>query len=355
MRYIRFLKPPKIKGNTITALITITSDLGESFFSERIQLTGAIHKAVPNGEIYQTKMFKWEEHMRSLVVEFNIKNSDIGWPARLHVSLRNVPHSDHFGKHDSGINLPNIVSAWSDILDPTEGISEATRTVERRFTALNGRVINIWEETGESIARHLWDAGIALSAHLDRMVFLEAGGISSVEQLTGSATFKRLHVLELGAGCGIVGISFAQLIPDCEVTLTDLPEATEIIQRNIEGINPAMNSSVKFQPLNWDDPLPSSIENGPVDLVLVADCTYNPDSSPALVKTFGAIVRQSPKAAILIAMKIRHEGELVFFYLMKNAGFVKDNGVKILLPDLLGAQEQVEIYVFHHQTRPSYS
>lgn len=199
------------------------------------------------------------------------------------------------------------------------------------------------------------DAGIALSAHLSRIVADQVEGLPLVDQLIGATAQKPLNVIELGAGCGIVGISFAQLVQNCEVILTDMPEAEEIAQRNISGMHPARNSTVLFQSLNWDDPLPSGVSDKNFSLILVADCTYNPDSSPALVNTFSALVTRSPNAIVLIAMKIRHDAELVFFDLMKEAGFINDSEISIALPETLGEQEHVEIYVFYHKTRPSLS
>jgi len=156
MRYIRFLKPPKIQNKSIRALITITSDLGESFFGEDVLLSTSIVSAAHDGEVYLRKGLSWKAGMRSLQISFNFEKSDIDWPVRVHVSLRNCPLSDHFEKHHNGADLPNVISAWSDVLDPPNGVLEASKTVERRFTPLNERQLKFWEETGESIARHIW-------------------------------------------------------------------------------------------------------------------------------------------------------------------------------------------------------
>jgi hypothetical protein len=156
MHYVRFLKAPRLKGKSLTALVTITSDLGEDFYFEEVQLAAAIHSAELNGDIYLRKAVTWLPEMRSLPLVFDFEQSDIDWPVVVHVGLRNAPNSDHFEKHHADIELPNIISAWSDVIDPTADIYEATKTVQRRFTPLTGRSINIWEETGESIARHLW-------------------------------------------------------------------------------------------------------------------------------------------------------------------------------------------------------
>jgi hypothetical protein len=162
MRYIRFLKPPKVQHSEIKCLITITSDLGDSFLPENVDLSASLRSAEDHGEIYLRKAIKWQAGMRSLAISFNVRDCDIDWPAQVHVAPKGSPLSDHFEKHQDGSDLPSIISAWSDVLDPTEGIYEAARMVERRFIPLSNRTLCIWEETGESIARHIWYASILL-------------------------------------------------------------------------------------------------------------------------------------------------------------------------------------------------
>ncbi|KAF2810199.1 uncharacterized protein BDZ99DRAFT_387099 [Mytilinidion resinicola] len=354
MRYIRFLKPPRLQGTILTALVTIASDLGDSFLAEDVVLAASLCSDDTAGEIALRKALKWTSGMRSLPVAFDIGQTDIEWPVQLHVSLRGSPESDHFEMHHSlNADLPSIVSAWSGIIDPPSGLFIAEKKVERRFMPLNNRTLSIWEETGESIARHLWDAGIALSAYLDRIVSLQANGLDILERVLSSATYKKLRVLELGTGCGIVGIGLAQSVPDCEVLLTDLAEAEEIVAKNIDIMNPAMSSSVSFTTLDWDEPLPQDVQSKVLDLIVLADCTYNADSSPSLVRTLTALVQRSPKAIVLVAMKVRHSSEAAFFDFMFDAGFVIGCQTALQVPgDEEKPTETVDVYVFHGKTRP---
>jgi methylase of polypeptide subunit release factors len=95
----------------------------------------------------------------------------------------------------------------------------------------------------------------------------------------------RLQVLELGTGCGIVGISIAQGVPKADIILTDLPEAEEIVQKNIYQATLAKDSTLRFHTLDWDDQISKDLNNWSdcphcteLDLIIAADCTYNPDS-----------------------------------------------------------------------------
>jgi predicted nicotinamide N-methyase len=91
-------------------------------------------------------------------------------------------------------------------------------------------------------------------------------------------------VLELGTGCGIVGMTLAALIPNSHVTLTDLPEARDIVSRNISSLAAELrnDSTIRFEELDWDAELPAwyaaSQERVRTELVLASDCTYNSDS-----------------------------------------------------------------------------
>lgn len=176
-----------------------------------------------------------------------------------------------------------------------------------------------------------------------------------LDRVLTMATYRRMNVLELGSGCGIVGIDLAQTIPDCSVVLTDLEEAEDIIQKNILAANPAMASEISFQKLDWEEQLPGPIMMKSFDIIVLADCTYNADSSPALVRTIRALVNRSPKAVVAVAMKIRHRDELVFFDLMKEKDLIIGGSVNLPLPGdaVDGEREKAELHVFQDKSRPA--
>jgi predicted nicotinamide N-methyase len=162
-------------------------------------------------------------------------------------------------------------------------------------------------------------------------------------------TPTRLRVLELGCGVGIVGISLGRA-KNCDVILTDLPEAQEIVERNIRANSnpePKTESIFTFMPLSWENPLPPEVKRAPVDLILVADCTYNADSSPSLTKTLSRLLKLSPKAPVVVAMKIRHPSELIFFKLMEGFGLAQAYHHVLHLPHT-GEEdpEIVDVYTF---------
>ncbi|KAK5000941.1 hypothetical protein LTR66_000287 [Elasticomyces elasticus] len=379
MHYIRFLKTPKIhvddNSTILKAVVTITTDLGETFYPHEVLLAATLRSLDHDGDVYMRKTVTWTAGLRSLPITFDLSHTDVDWPARLHVGVRDGLRADHLENHYTPGNLPALISVWSDALDPTKGVYESQRKVERRFTPFGERPLTIGEDTGESIARHLWcvcsrhlfadarapnadantplrDGSLALTAHIDHLVALQGpDSIPLLEHVLASAAYRKLNVLELGCGCGVVGISLAQIIPDCNVVLTDLPEVTEIVQRNIACMKPALSSEVSFMPLDWDAPLPSAVSGRIFNLIVVAECIYNTDSIPPLVRTIAALLAKSPRAVVVVATKVRHSSEAMFYDLMAKHGIVEDGRMALPLPGEPGcgyadSAEHVDLYCF---------
>ncbi|KAA8576865.1 hypothetical protein EYC84_006909 [Monilinia fructicola] len=213
-----------------------------------------------------------------------------------------------------------IAKVRSRGIDLKTGETKSEGLAERVFTTGFGRAeeIRIWEETGESIARHIWDAGLVLSSYLSSLRGSSApgGSLPTLEKFLG--TQQDLNILELGAGCGIVGITLATLFFDkiSKILLTDLPEASEILEKNLDTMaskSDALLCSYSHQVLDWFEPLPESVRGERWELVVVADCTYNPDVVPDLVLTLKRVREGNKGVLVLLAMKVRHDSEMIFF------------------------------------------
>ena len=184
-------------------------------------------------------------------------------------------------------------------------------------------------------------------------IVLQPQWSSVVAKILTKTNSHKPSVLELGSGCGIVGLEVAQICCQCDVTLTDLPDTMEILSYNVSkvmGSNPAVGNVITGV-LDWDDANPKIVQGHRYDLVIVSDCTYNADSIPALVRTLAAVIDKWPAALIIVSMKVRHDSEAVFFDLMAAAGFVVAEHSAITMPDQQRADsgrelEVVDIYVF---------
>lgn len=160
MRYIRFLKTPRVvtEKNTakkhVNCLITITSDLGDSFLPYDIQLSAELLSCGQKDDrIVVWRSVEWAAGMRTLSISIPLPKSHAP-SSQLRVRVGQLPQ----GPYDDYATLSHkdargVVSAWSP---PFTSTSEAAKLVERRLQLSEDSQISIWEETGESIARHLW-------------------------------------------------------------------------------------------------------------------------------------------------------------------------------------------------------
>ena len=331
----------------LKAVITVTTDLGETFYPDDVDLVATLRENAQDGEVYLRRKLHWRAGARSLPVSFSISRNDLEWPACVHIAMKTPP------VRSTGFLAP-IVDVWSGDLNPTKGEFEAGHRVERRFTSLNERAVSLIEDSGDSIARHLWDGSQVLAHVIDETISLQNSScpLPLLEYVLVSATYRRLNVIELGCGCGTVGISLAQSIPDCDVLLTDLPEVTNLVAANIGRLNPAINSKVNFHALDWEGPLPTEVSSRTHDLIIVSECTYNTDTLQPLVNTLTALTTRSPKAVIVVSTKKRHDSESAFFDMMAAADFTQDSSTRVPLPGIPGtgyadAATNVGLFVFH--------
>jgi hypothetical protein len=161
MRYIRFLKTPRVvteKGTSkkqISCLITITSDLGDSFLPYDLELSAELLSSQPSEETKVWRTVQWTAGMRSLPITFPLAKHCVTSKLRVRVGVEPKSTYDAFDKL-SEEGTCGVVSAWSPRFDPFASAGATEKLVERRFDLSGGHIVSICEETGESIARHLW-------------------------------------------------------------------------------------------------------------------------------------------------------------------------------------------------------
>ena len=124
----------------------------------------------------------------------------------------------------------------------------------------------------------VWDGGLLLADYLQSCPALVQGK----------------HVLELGAGVGLVGLTAAALGGQYVIP-TDLPDVLPVLQENV-----ARNESI-IDPdriccvaLDWFDPhpLPTPPNHSCWDVILLADCVWTLDLVAPLLKTIEALLHQ---------------------------------------------------------------
>jgi hypothetical protein len=174
MHYIRFLKPPRLTVNTLragpsslAAKITITTDLGESFLWSNVTVIAELVAEDGHTIIGRGKELEWKgsDGMRALEVVLQIPGRHKG-----DVRMLVRPKDKALGVEScanvlKGEGAGGVVVVRSMVISHTETEMSSSNTIqpplaERVFTTKEGKELKIWEETGESIARHIWYASI---------------------------------------------------------------------------------------------------------------------------------------------------------------------------------------------------
>lgn len=201
VHYIRLLKPPRQSSpDTISTTVTITTDLGESFYPSYIKLYAYIYHSHPNGmtdlskdDLLVQQGFEVRPSCRATVLKLKVPQL----VRMIRTRVRMVISACEVEALSGGVGIgggelgrgkvPKVVSAWSMGFEVGGGLKEgkeAERRVGRVFeigyrdevvaveteeSSENGNeeaveregarqkvVLKIWEEMGESIARHVW-------------------------------------------------------------------------------------------------------------------------------------------------------------------------------------------------------
>jgi hypothetical protein len=190
MHYVRFLKSPKLVRvridardgkQTVDAKVTVTTDLGESFLAADIGLVVCLIDGDGKYTLGPGKKYLWNgrKGMRSLEVSVPVARLLRTGRVRMVVgpkeerykagAFEEVLGGEATNEDESG----DVVAIRSMEINLRDGKPVGTGMAERVFTSTAGdtiKEIHIWEETGESIARHVWYATPDLDRYVHSLV-----------------------------------------------------------------------------------------------------------------------------------------------------------------------------------------
>ena len=150
--YVRFLKSPKLEHkNHVRTLITVTTDLGHEFYPADLILYAMVVTTEHEKDwMSEWQTVRWKCGMRTLWIDSVNTAAD----PPVHLRLVVTTEQTKKGNKVSSSNIPEIMGVWSDTFDWNK--PQASNVVERRYIIDSGHESTILEETGESIARHIW-------------------------------------------------------------------------------------------------------------------------------------------------------------------------------------------------------
>ena len=153
-------------------------------------------------------------------------------------------------------------------------VGDALPSIDVTVELHEGRTVQLAEAKASS-----WEGGSVWPPALLLARYLDA-------QLVPGIELSRCKVLELGAGCGAVGLVAACLGAQA-VWLTDLKVALPTLKANCR-LNSVLACNVSVCELDWRDP--SALEAGGLhgagfDLVIASECIYDEDMAHPLLST----------------------------------------------------------------------
>jgi hypothetical protein len=168
MHYIRFLKPPKLvspPSPVLSAKITVTTDLGESFlFSDLVlvmELESQSGRKIPSLGDGKEYLWKGSDGMRSLEVSVPVPASKRSETMRVLIRPKENKHKMDYFKdmlHEATVlseDYGRVMAVRSMDIDLSKTGQQGVG-MARRVLSMRDKTVSICEETGESIARHIW-------------------------------------------------------------------------------------------------------------------------------------------------------------------------------------------------------
>ncbi|KAK7205652.1 putative methyltransferase-domain-containing protein [Myxozyma melibiosi] len=405
MYHIRFLKVPYIvpppsntqqsssktpKANageiTVSTKITLTTELGENFFYGSVPVRAEIaYRQNANSSVKKRKRAGsskdkassillgettalWKNGMRALQLDISIprkvveelaadnvqifervfinatdaadecplffESDDVPLPPTF-FEIESMPF--RFGQNDAGSTpkqKPAVTISYKN---------DDSLYVKRHVEMGQSGTLTLAEEIGDSMAKHLWDSGIFLCSYLRAS---KANQEEFISQLI-TDTDRKQQILEIGCGCGTVGIALSKLVKNSRVLLTDLDSAKEVAERNIVLNQDRSLTPVEFLPFDWDTSQNDEQQNAAVldtqwDIVVACDCTYNPDSFTSLTDVLKRLIGADTK--LLLVHKERHGSENTVFEMLEQKNVLKLQWRQLLEPTAVKSRVDILVH-----------
>lgn len=379
----------------LSLVLTINTDLSDSLLcpDNPLQLTFYFKMAgswlgMDFIKPLDSRPVLWKPGMRVLKTQLRIDKGVMNTKSSLKIGiLERRPHLISFTEtrdllpwrvKEEGQESEGLVAALDIEFD--RGLFSGSKrklACQHKPEPLSRVYVEIEEDIGESMARHIWDGGLVTAGFLADSCRTKSKGFYIREYLPIDR--ESPNVLEIGCGVGMLGITIASVLHRAieqqgfepalpTVLLTDLPDAEARATSNISRFSERTGfPQVQYENLDWDEGKKSQF--GPLvksrfwDLIVLSDCTYNIDAFPSLVGTLSALhdlnvmnadpeVKEKNGVAtkVLLSTKPRHESEAAIFGLLEADGWTCRLKKSIPLPRINSEGEVVEIYSVEKRT-----
>ncbi|KAF7430685.1 hypothetical protein PC9H_006396 [Pleurotus ostreatus] len=253
--------------------------------------------------------------------------------------FRGLGHVD--SKTDTLIVKIELTAPLSKSGTTSGSTKEATRKHHKKATSKNtirsdiSLEVELWQDKTALRSRKgdtgsvLWKASVDFAQIILQQLYF--GNAGDRPNLLDAERLKSSHVLELGAGTGLLSILLSPFVK--RYTVTDIEALVPLIRKNILNNNidhihanlpPSIKttvhqytSNITVQTLDWLDlhaltsptlrtKYTSAVSPEPVDLLLIVDCIYNPSLLPALISAIDTLTVPE-QTIVLVIVELRAE------------------------------------------------
>lgn len=130
---------------------------------------------------------------------------------------------------------------------------------------------------------------------------------------------EKCHVLELGAGCGLVGITLS-ILGAKSVVLSDLELCLPTLQRNIDRNISDTKERIRVVPYVWGQDTSSLTVNGKFDILVAAEVLYDEEDSKLLAESALELLNET-LGIMFVSMGRNRKGETAFVKTMVDYGY----------------------------------
>ncbi|KAA8531882.1 hypothetical protein F0562_006401 [Nyssa sinensis] len=174
----------------------------------------------------------------------------------------------------------------------------------------------------EGLSFQLWPAATTLFTLLDRHRCQTSTSplAATLSSLSKCQVPRRLRILELGSGTGLVGIAAAAAL-GADITVTDLPHVLSNLQFNVDAnadVLAQQGGTVNVAPLSWGDADHMETIGREYDLILGSDVVYHDHLYDPLIQTLRFFLLGGEKKVVFVMAHLRRwKKESAFFKMAK--------------------------------------
>lgn len=164
------------------------------------------------------------------------------------------------------------------------------------------------EQSYSALGTTVWDGSIVLAKMFENNL------------LFPQSYLKKCRVLELGAGCGLVGITIT-LLGAKHVVLSDLELCLPTLRRNVDrNIFGRDKDCIQVVPFVWGQNASSLTATGKFDIIVAAEVLYDEDDSKLLAESAVQLIAQ-PGGIMYVSLGRNRKGESSFVKAMNGHGY----------------------------------